>query len=157
MRFLAGSACFPNSRCMLHPPKQVFGPVINRISDVMAHLDRYAFHGCRRLAIDARVSASSVSRLIHGKQNPSMCMASRIAAALEREVGRPIDARELLAESGHFPTRFVCDLVGCRGCLPPNAYDEFGDLKPTFDGIAPGTWICSRFPRGFNAGKEAHV
>lgn len=143
---------------MNNPPNvQVFGPVINRIADVMAHLDRYAFHGTVRLAMDARVSASSVSRLIHGKMNPSMRMAARIAAAFEREIGKPIDVRELLSESGSFPTRFVCDLVGCRGCLPPNAYDEFGDLKPAFEGVAPGTWVCSRHPRGFRRGKEVHV
>lgn len=137
--------------------KQVFGPVINRISDVMAHIDRYAFHGTARLARDARVSASSVSRLIHGKMNPTMRMVARIAAAFERELGKPLDARELLSESGSFPTRFVCDLVGCRGCLPLNAYDEFGDLKPAFEGITPGTWVCSRHPRGYKVGKGVHV
>ena len=139
---------------MYNPPiTQVFGPIVNRISDVMMHLDRYAFHGTSRLAMDARVSASSVSRLIHGKRNPTMRIVSRIAAAFEQELGRPLDARELLAESGNFPTRFVCDLVGCRGCLPPNAYDEFGDLKPTYSGITPGTWITSLHPRGYRPEK----
>lgn len=131
-------------------PPQAFGPAINRVSDLMAHTTRYAFKGVARLARDAGVSPSAVSRLINGRMNPSFLMVARIAGALEKELGYRIDPRELVAESGRFPTRHACDLVdGCRGCLPDSATDEYGDLKRAFYGVEPGKWVTSRFPRGY--------
>ncbi len=135
-------------------PTQAFGPVINRCSDLMIHTTRYAFHGVSRLAADARVSPSSVSRLINGKMNPSFAMVARITAALEAELGRRIDPRDLVAELGRFLTTHACDLAGCQGCLPENATDEFGDLKPAFHGVKPGQWVTSRHPRGFQAPRK---
>lgn len=132
------------------PPKQAFGPSVNRVADVMAHTSRYAFKGVPRLARDAGISRTSLSRVIHGRMNPSARLAARIATALEKEIGRPIDPRELFAERGEFPTRYTCDLVGCRGCLPDAATDEFGDLKSSFIGVEPGRWVTSRHPRGFS-------
>lgn len=129
--------------------QQAFGPAVNRVGDVMAHTTRYAFKGVARLARDAGVSPSAVSRLINGRMNPSFLMVARVADALEREVGRPIDPRDLVAESGRFRTRFACDLTACRGCLPESATDEFGDLKQAFYGIEPGRWVSSRHPRGY--------
>lgn len=134
-------------------PKQVFGPAINRISDLMVHTDRYAFRGVSRLASDARVSASSVSRLINGRINPSFLLVARIATALEAQLGFRVDPRELVAECGEFLTRFTCDLAGCRGCLPENAMDEFGDIKPSFAGVQPGNWVTSRHPKGYQPKK----
>jgi hypothetical protein len=139
---------------MQHPSTpQAFGPTINRISDLMAHIDRYAFHGVTNLAREARVSSSSVSRVINGKLNPSFNMVVRLTEALERHLGRSIDPRELIAENGAFPTQFVCDLAGCRGCLPENARDEFGDIKPAFADINPGNWVTSRYPKGYHGQK----
>lgn len=136
-----------------HPPPQAYGPAVNRVADVMAHLDRYAFKGVGRLAKDAGVSASAVSRLINGKINPSFLMVARITAAIEERLGRRIDPRDLVAESGIFLTRHACDLVGCPGCLPDNAMDEFGDIKPAFVGVEPGRWVASRHPDGFRSGE----
>lgn len=139
---------------MKHPtPKQVFGPAVNRVSDLMVHTNRYAFRGVTRLATDARVSASSISRLINGKINPSFLLVARIATALETQLGFRVDPRDLVAEYGEFLTRFTCDLVGCRGCLPENAMDEFGDIKPSFVGVQPGNWVTSRHPRGYQPKK----
>lgn len=132
---------------------QAFGPAVNRFSDVMAHLDRYAFKGVTRLARDARVSASSVSRLINGKMNPSFLMIARLTSALERELGVRIDPRDLFAESGAFLQPYVCDLVGCKGCLPEVAWDEFGDIKTAYSGVKPGRWVTSRFPAGYTRAK----
>lgn len=131
-----------------HPPSQVFGPAINRLGDVMDHHDRFAFKGVTRLAHEAGVSPSSVSRLMHGKMNPSFLMVARLTEALERAYGCHIDPRDLIAENGKFVHRFCCDLVGCPGCLPDNAYDEFGDIKPTFRDVLPGKWASSRHPKG---------
>jgi transcriptional regulator with XRE-family HTH domain len=136
------------------PPKQAFGPTINRIADVMAHTNRYAFCGVARLAKDARVSASSVSRLINGKMNPSFAMVARVTTALEAAVGYRIDPRDLVAELGRFLTTNTCDLMGCQGCLPENATDEFGDIKPAFANIKPGRWVTSRYPNGYQSIKK---
>lgn len=132
---------------------QAFGPPVNRIKDFILHLDIYAFKGVTRLAADARVSPSAVSRVLSGKTNPSALMLARIVSALERRSGRRIDARDLVAENGEFLTRFVCELAGCRGCLPEGARDEYGDLKPAFQGVKPGAWVCSKHPRGYGVGK----
>lgn len=141
--------------CMKHPPPtQAFGPVINRVADLMIHTTRYAFHGVSRLAADANVSPSSVSRLINGKMNPSFAMVARITTALEQTLGYRIDPRDLVAELGRFLTPHTCDLAGCRGCLPENATDEFGDLKPAFDGVKPGRWVTSRHPKGYIESKK---
>lgn len=129
--------------------QQVFGPAINRISDVMAHSDRFAFKGVRRLAGDAGVSPSSVSRLINGKINPSFLLVARITAALEKQLGFPVDPRDLVAENGRFLTEFVCELTKCGGCLPDNARDEFGSLKKAYKSVQPGQWVTSRYPKGF--------
>lgn len=130
-----------------HPPSQVFGPAINRLADVMDHHDRFAFKGVTRLAHEAGVSPSSVSRFMNGKMNPSFLMVARLTEALERAYGHRIDPRDLIAENGKFLHRFCCDLVGCPGCLPDNAIDEFGDMKPAFRDVKPGQWISSRHPK----------
>lgn len=140
---------------MTHPPPQAFGPTVNRLGDVAAHTTRYAFKGVARLARDAGVSPSAVSRLLNGKMNPSFAMVARLTGALERELGYRIDPRDLVAENGAFPTRHVCDLVvGCRGCLPECATDEFGDLKRAFYGVEPGRWVTSRHPHGIETDQE---
>ena len=134
---------------MMNSPPQAFGPAVNRVSDLMAHTNRYAFKGVARLARDAGVSPSAVSRLINGRMNPSFLMVARVAGALERELGFPVDPRELVAERGRFPTRHACDLARCRGCIPESATDEHGDLKRAFHGVRPGGWVSSRHPRGY--------
>jgi len=144
---------------MYKPPSpQAFGPAVNRISDVMAHTTRYASSGVIRLAEDAEVTPSAVSKIINGKRNPSSLMVARIAAALEQALGIHIDPRDLVAENGRFPTRFACDLAGCSGCLPERSHDEFGNLKPAFEGIRPGEWVTSRYPKGYERNrKEANA
>ncbi len=131
------------------PPKQALGPVINRCSDLMSHTQRYAFKGVSRLARDARVSPSSVSRLINGKLNPSFVLVARLTAAIEKQLGFRIDPRDLVAERGGFLTQFACDLAGCPGCLPDKALTDDGDLMPAFKNVEPGRWVTSRYPKGF--------
>lgn len=137
-----------------HPPPKAFGPTINRISDVMAHTMQFSFWGVGRLAEQAGVSRSTVSRIINGKINPSFVLVARLTAALEAELGRRIDPRDLVAENGAFLTPYTCDLVGCSGCLPERAYDEFGDLKPAYQSVTKGQWVTSRFPKGFQKGEK---
>ena len=139
-----------------NPPVKVFGPAVNRISDVMAHSHKFNFKGVTRLALEAQVSPASVSRLVNGKMNPSFLMVARITAALEKQLGFHIDPRDLIAENGEFITCYICDLMGCGGCLPDAAWDESGDLKVRFAGVPPGKWVTSTYPKGLTKGKERH-
>jgi transcriptional regulator with XRE-family HTH domain len=131
------------------PPQQGYGPVINRIADVTAHLDRYMFKGTTRLALDSKVSPSTITRILNNQINPSFALVARITAAIESEFGIQIDPRNLVAENGDFLTPFTCDLMACKGCLPESALDEFGDLKPAFTNVSKGKWVSSRYPKGF--------
>jgi transcriptional regulator with XRE-family HTH domain len=108
------------------------------------------FKGTARLAEDARVSPSTISRILHHQLNPSFALVARVTAAIESEFGIQIDPRNLVAENGDFLTPFTCDLLACKGCLPESALDEFGDLKPAFTDVSKGKWVTSRYPNGFN-------
>jgi transcriptional regulator with XRE-family HTH domain len=134
-------------------PSQASPPVINRLGDVMAHLNRYMFKGVARLAFDAGVAPSTVSRLLHHRINPSFALVSRITDALERQLGVRIDPRDVFAEHGRFLTKYACDLVGCPGCLPEQAQDAFGNILPAFSDVEVGRWVTSTYPHGFPSKK----
>src|SRR5579871_390158 len=106
----------------------------------MAHTKRYSICGQARLAEDAGVTRSTVCRFLSGKANPSFSLVMAITRALEKQTGRRIDPRELVSVDGTFPTPSVCDLCGCRGCLPPQAYDPDDTLRPEYRGARPGGW-----------------
>lgn len=137
--------------------KQVARPVICcRIGDVMAHIHRYSLDGNARLSRATNTSESTISRLLKGQlQNPSFRLIARITEALEKELGYRIDPRELVSECGAFLTRYVCDLLNCRGCMPIAAHSEQGDLKPRFADVMPGRWVSSEYPHGYQR-KEAN-
>ncbi len=131
-------------------PKQVFGPVISRLADAMIHVPYYACDGSPRLALDASVDRSTVTRLKRSALNPSFAMVARLTAAIEKRVGCRIDPRDLFAENGQFLTPHICDLFPtCNGCLPDAALNEFGELQPLFHGIGKGEWVTSQYPRGY--------
>jgi len=119
-------------------------PVHNRIQAVMSHITRYAFKGGTRLAADAGVSKSAVCRLLNGQSSPSYTLLHLILRALERHLGKSLDPRELISLDGTYPTASVCQLAGCSGCLPAEAYDAEGNLKAEFKHFKPGHWSLSR-------------
>lgn len=117
----------------------------NRLRAVLLHVPWYSIEGFARLASDVGVSRSTVSRLVSGKQHPSFFLAQSIADALSLRLTRPIPPRELFSEHGAFPTGSTCDLCGCKGCLPPEAYDERSDRRRlAWSGAKPGDWC--RYP-----------
>jgi transcriptional regulator with XRE-family HTH domain len=115
-------------------------PLHNRIAAVMLHATRYAFRSRSRLARDCGLSKSAVSRLLRGDSSPSYVVVARVADALERALGVPIDPRELVSETGEYPTTFVCSLVGCRGCLPDQVFHPEGEKRKEFQMVQAGFW-----------------
>ena len=124
----------------------------NRIAAIMTHCNRYSFQGQARLAKDAGISRSAVSRMLAGRSNPSFALVMAVTQALEEQLGRHIDPRELVSLDGSYPTPFVCDLCGCRGCLPAQVYDDCDAVKPEYRHIRPGRWSLPLSPLSF--GKE---
>jgi transcriptional regulator with XRE-family HTH domain len=114
--------------------------VHNRILALMTHTTRYAFKGESRLAADAGVSKSAVSRLVNGQSTPSYPLVVAITRALEQQLKRPLDPRDIVSVDGTYPTSSACTLAGCKGCLPDEAYDEQNNLKPQYRTIQPGQW-----------------
>lgn len=106
----------------------------------MEHVPRYSFMGATRLARDAGVSKSAVSRLMRGETSPSFAIVARIASALERSTGFAIDPREIVSESGEWGVPFVCALMGCKGCLASWMYDQEERVRPEFARVLPGRW-----------------
>lgn len=113
----------------------------NRIAAVMAHIPRYWEGGQQVLARDAGVSVAALSRLMSGEAGSQQWVVARIATALEKQLGRRVDTRDLVSEDGQYPTSpFVCALCGCPGCLPKPAFDKDNQLKERYRGVVPGGW-----------------
>jgi transcriptional regulator with XRE-family HTH domain len=92
-------------------------PIIhNRIHHVLEHISWYSVRGQERLAQDAGVSASAVSRLINGHSNPTFSVVWRISKALERRIGMPVDPKELISIDGTYPTPSVHTLLNTPAC-----------------------------------------
>ena len=116
-------------------------PVSNRLRAILSHVPFYSIEGPARLAYDAGVSRSTISRLLSGKLNPSFRLVQSVVDAVSQRIGTPLDAREMFTSTGEYPTRSACVLMGCRGCLPPDAWDNRTDrLKPTWKDATPGQW-----------------
>jgi transcriptional regulator with XRE-family HTH domain len=112
----------------------------NRLAVVLAHTTRYAFEPQARLAQDVGVSRSTISRIMSGQSRPSFALVERITRALEKALGRPLDPRDLFSPDGTYPTPSGCALCGCEGCMPEQAYDRWGRLRPAFQNQSPGDW-----------------
>ena len=121
--------------------------VHNRLLAIMAHTTRYAFKGETRLAQDCGASPSAISRILTGQTSPSYTLAVAITRALEKHTGKRIDPREIISLDGEYPTPSVCDLMGCKGCLPAEAFDEAERLKDEYLQLRPGQWTGSIQPR----------
>lgn len=125
-------------------PKRINGfQPHNRIMALMAHTTRYAFKGETRLAQDAGVSKSAICRLLNGHSSPSFALVAAVTRALEARLGRPLDPRDLISLDGAYPTASACELAGCNGCLPPEAYDEHNRLRPEYKNVKPGQWCVA--------------
>ena len=104
----------------LSRPQLPYREVTHRLRAILAHTTKYAFDGASKLARDVGVTPSAISRILSGKRFPSFALMMKITEVLEKELGRPLDPRELMTISGNYPTESVCDLCGCRGCSYSN-------------------------------------
>lgn len=112
----------------------------NRVAAVIAHTTRYAFKGQTRLARDAGISRSALTRLISGRVRSSYTIVHRVTSTLEKALNRKLDCRELVSEDGMYPTQFVCELVGCPGCMPPQFYSPREDIQEAYASVKSGLW-----------------
>lgn len=117
-----------------------YNPVHNRIEAVMAHVDPYWSGGISRLARDVGVSKSAISRLVSGQANPSFVLVWKIARALEKRLGKPIDVCELVSLDGTYPTQSVCALCDCRGCQVSGTSVVVDEMDPKFAHLRHGKW-----------------
>lgn len=114
--------------------------VHNRLVAVLAHIHHYDFAGQIQLAADAGVSKGAISKLLSGQSNPSFALVLKVVKVLERHLGQRLDLQELFSFDGRYPTRSVCTLVGCRGCLLSHCYDLDGNLMLTYQDLRSDTW-----------------
>lgn len=106
----------------------------------MVHTTRYSFKGETRLARDAGVSKSAVCRLLNGHSSPSFALVVALTRALEKQLGRVLDPREVVSTDGSYPTASACELCNCKGCLPDSVYGPDNNLKAEYRHLKPGAW-----------------
>ena len=112
----------------------------NRLRAIMAHINYLSIEGQTRLAREAGVSPSVVSRIARGLSSPSFAVVLALTRALEKRLGKCIDPRDILNFDGEYPTPSVCELCDCSGCLPDSFYSDADEIKPEYRGIAPHAW-----------------
>ena len=125
-------------------PVQNRVPIQNRVRVLLVHIPRLSIQGQARLAAEVGVSRSTVSRLVHSRINPSYRLARGVTTALERFLGRPLDMRDVFSTDGTYLNPSGCALCGCGGCLPEEAWNENGTLKPEWRDARPGDWSRAR-------------
>lgn len=127
-----------------HKPIRKTQPIQNRVKVLLVHIPKLSIQGQARLAAEVGVSRSTISRLVHGRINPSYRLARSVTDVLERMLGKPLDMREVFSTDGTYLTPSGCALCRCRGCLPDRAWDEDGRLKPGWEDARPGDWSLAR-------------
>lgn len=130
----------PAHKTQLHKPQ----PIQNRVKVLLVHIPKFSIQGQARLAAEVGVSRSTISRLVHGRINPSYRLARGVTDVLERMLGKPLDMREVFSTDGTYLTPSGCALCRCHGCLPEMAWDEDGHLKPGWEDARPGDWSLAR-------------
>lgn len=78
------------------PPRPTRPPKTNRLPVYLAQIQDYWFHGPqKKLARDAGVTESTLSRILRGATNPRYSDICKIVAVLEQKLGRQIDPRDV--------------------------------------------------------------
>ena len=122
-------------------------PLQNRVRAIMMHGRRYAFEPTDRLALDVGVSPRTIRRLLAGsmaRPRPELLQAVMDALSVDLRLPMPLSAREVFSPDGTYPTGSTCTLCDCDGCLPDEAYEANGSLRPGWEDAIPGDWC--RYP-----------
>src|ERR1051325_4871007 len=130
----------------LLPPRPPRRAISNRVRAFMIHIPWFAIEGQQRLARACGVSNSTICRLIRHEAMPSFYLAEMVTRAPEERLGRRLDMREVFSTDGTYLTSCVCDLVGCSGCFPDEAYDEDDNMRPEYRDLRPSDWCRYRTP-----------
>lgn len=112
----------------------------NRVAALMMHTSRYSFRGTSRLAKDCGLAKSTICHIVHGRTSPLYRTVAPIIRNLEYQLARKLNVRDVFSEDGSFPTKHVCKLAGCKGCLPDRLHNLDGSIKPEWSRVQPGTW-----------------
>ena len=123
------------------------GLLHHRVREFTWHIPWYGFKTQARLARDSGVSPSTVSRLLRGRELPSLVVALRLTQALSQRLNRPLDIGEVFSLDGLYPNS-VCHLTGCRSCLPPTAYDRSDNFLANSPGMETGQWVMPLSRKG---------
>ncbi len=116
-----------------------------RLRAILLHIPYFSIEGTVRLAVACRVAPSTISRVLRGRVRPDIALRKAIARAISYRNREAIPVREIFPQVGDSLTLSVCELMGCRGCLPPEAWDEERDiLRDTWRGAKPGLWSRSK-------------
>lgn len=115
--------------------------VHNRVLAVMVHIPWYTVQGISRLARDSDLGKSTVWELVQGNGFPPYATLLKVSRALSRRHGKPIPVEEIAILAGEaFKTKYPCELMSCRGCLPPWAWTDDDWLRPAFGTLQSGRW-----------------
>ena len=134
-------------RTPTHPTSRRTRPHLhNRVQTVMVHVSRYSFQGRARLAADAGVSRSTISRMINGQTSPSHALVQAVTDALAVHLKKPLVPHDLFSRDGSYHERSGCRLSGCTGCLPEAAFDGHGRRRAEWLNARPGDWSLSQNP-----------
>lgn len=128
-------------------PANPQGLLHHRVREIAWHIPWYGFKTQARLAKDSGVSPSTISRLMRGRELPSLLVTLRLTDALAARLGRPLDVREVFSLDGLYP-HGVCQLASCRGCQAPTAFDKSDNSVPGAPGMERGQWVRSLTPSG---------
>ena len=111
----------------------------------MLHIPWYSIQGKARLAEDTLLSAMTTTRAIAGDRVQTETM-QVITEAIADRFGQTIALEEIFSTDSTYPTECVCELMGCPGCLPPEAWDnERDELRDTWRDTKPSQW-CRGHP-----------
>lgn len=124
------------------PPQEPPPPLgFNRLRAVLIHIPYYSIAPKARLASDTELSQNAISRIVRGKLEPSYFTAQLICRAIQKRSRQRIPLEEIFSTDGSYPTSWTCSLMGCKGCLPPWAWNEDTDtLWPNWRHQKPGEW-----------------
>ncbi len=123
------------------------GLLHHRVRELAWHIPWYGFKTQARLARDSGVAPSTVSRLLRGRELPSLLVTLRLTDALSRRLRRPLEVREVFSLDGSY-SRSVCDLASCRGCQPPTSFDRSDNAVPDAPDMTKGQWVSPVSRRG---------